>query len=343
MKRTFLLSLCVSYALVVSAIELTTEKNAPRSGDKFTNNVIEDAIDVGNSGIDQTWDFSGYSGGKPSTIQFMSASASEYPEANMVMKEEESGLETYISNATGITLIGTAMTGKFGDIENPKINGSRELIKFPLSYGTKYNETFSGILNAKYMGMLDIQFVIEGTVEIEADGYGTLILPCSVHQSVLRVKVTSVYTLEMPEMPGMPEMSMGNFTDVSYSWYGDTDRTPLANYLESSIGKLFGDDLYTNFSYLASECTSVNELRGTGKTALYPNPVKAGEKIMLLSGGSNDVQIEWQILTIGGSVIGSGMIDSFKSSIPTSQLAPGIYLLKLTENSQQTVQKLIVE
>jgi len=101
---------------------------------------------------------------------------------------------------------------------------------------------------------------------------------------------------------------------------------------------------YSNFSYISRESanTSLNDIRTAGALGLYPNPAKVGENVTLLKGGSNN-EIGWQLLTIGGQVVGSGMINSTESSIPTSQLSSGIYLIKLTGNNRQAMQKLIIE
>ena len=332
MKKIFLLFLCASYTLILSAqITLTTEKNAPRIGDRFTSYLLEDVIiDVGNGGINQSWDFSEYIGRNFSTALFLTASEgsnpSRYPGANIVQKQEWNDIvETYISTTTGISIIGVILE-EYGEIiENRNIADPREVVKFPLSYGTKYNESFSGEIN--YMGN---QLIREGSIVIEADGYGTLTIPSGTFTNVLRIKVTNIYS---DKFMGIPVF---DYTDVSYMWYGDNNRAPLATYNQMHY--------YTNFSYISKESvnTSKNDIRTTGALALYPNPVKAGEKITLIKDDSNN-EIGWQLLTIGGHVIGSGIINSTESFIPTSQLSSGIYLIKLTGNNLQTMQKLIVE
>lgn len=76
--------------------------------------------------------------------------------------------------------------------------------------------------------------------------------------------------------------------------------------------------------------TSVGNMPGNSVGRIYPNP--ASDRLFI---ESTDVNA-FQIVSMTGSVQAQGTVNSRKQEVDISSLAPGMYLLKLTNNRQQT-------
>ncbi|MDR1761790.1 MAG: hypothetical protein LBR55_05015, partial [Bacteroidales bacterium] len=229
-------------------ITLTVAKNAPRIGDIYNSYFVENTTiaDASKSGANQVWDFSAYSGGFLSSTKFLAASegffAEDFPGATMVQIEEERNVETYLTTDTGLTLLGVVLEQNGLWFTNINDENTRELLRFPLSYGTVYNETFAG----KFLGE-GVETVRAGSSKIEADGYGTLKLHYGTFTNVLRIKITNTYSDVFVGFP-MPAI---NYTEELYYWYQDNSRAPLATYSSVLASTSFFATTY--FNYLAQE------------------------------------------------------------------------------------------
>jgi len=263
MKKVFLLTALAFATLGATAqITLTVAKNSPRIGDKCNYYLMENTIidDASKSGANQVWDFSAYSGGYTSSNKFLAASeglfAGDFPGATMVQIEEERKIESYITTNTGMTLIGLALEQGGFLFKNINTEDPRELFKFPLSYGTVYNETFAG----QFLGP-GMPLDRAGSSKIEADGYGTLKLHYGTFSNVLRIKVTNTYS---DKMMGIP---MIEYNEELYYWYRDNDRVPLAIY--NSAGTSTNPVPFTYFMYMSEEDanqSSIGDILADGRT-----------------------------------------------------------------------------
>ncbi len=169
-------------------ITLTNANSTPAIGDSFTYISESTTMNVANSGTNQTWDFSGITGSTSSMTAITLANSldpSTFPTATVVESYDNS--EQYmLSSSTEYTQVGLYSPGQI----RLTYSDPREFLKFPLSYQTVYNETFLGNLDNIAAGQT---FSREGTVDIEADGYGDLILPYTTMNNTLRIKITAIY------------------------------------------------------------------------------------------------------------------------------------------------------
>lgn len=172
---------------------------------------------AGNSGANQTWDFSKLKQ-KSDTITEWMVNPSEtpykdkFPTANQVEKysngsyvyvnkeKEQSNLLGYVSPYMTITY------------PKPVVFAKR-----PISYQGKFSTDFTNKFNTSGM-----DFSGGGTATIEADGYGDLVLPNKTYKNVLRVKITQMQTDTIKQYNSTTSMTI-----LTYAWFDGVHTSAL--------------------------------------------------------------------------------------------------------------------
>lgn len=140
----------------------------------------------GNAGADQIWDFSDLSSLPDTTIETMvspgsTPSGNDFPEANLTESYSD-GRYVYVDKQTnGNYLVGFADPAAGLTIHYP--NAMQFAVR-PITFETNITDEFTISYSVN-----SLNFVGAGTVNILADGYGTLILPNATYENVLRLKV----------------------------------------------------------------------------------------------------------------------------------------------------------
>jgi len=218
MKTSLIFSLLMALSAGLSAqTTLTYPTNAFVPGDTFTYQEIQFS-DPGNAGPNQIWDFSKIqvTGKNPvSTIQAANLpkmeGAGDYNLSHLengyeyFMNSSENGLEEH-----GYTNTDLKLTLQYSD---PVVK-----MKYPFSYGTQFTDHFIGI--AHYSETNTIDFF--GDHAVNADAFGTLILPDRIIDNALRVK--SVKTGLQVNMCGTTNISI-----TKYNWYATGYRYPVVS------------------------------------------------------------------------------------------------------------------
>jgi hypothetical protein len=205
---------------------------------------------------------------------------------------------------------------------------------FPIKHGDVFNETFSGThKNSGYT------YDRTGTIKIEGDGYGTLILPFATVKNCLRVKVTTTYG---DKLSGS---TVADYIDEGYYWYhpdlnvvllkhhnlkvvGAPNGTKTGEYADKS---LVGID-HPDFEY--------------HEISVYPQPASNVLNINYDLSQSTDVRI--RLSDIAGRTVQPELIlnnqQTVKESIDISALQAGVYVVQMVlNNSQVLTRKIIVQ
>lgn len=142
-------------------------------------------INEGKSGANQTWDFSKLVSLPETTTEWMVLPSSTthghlFPTANQVEKYSD-GSFVYVNKTENenyiVGYVDTTSIYPPTDYPDPMLFAKR-----PIKYGMVITDEF--VMKGS---------AAKGTVTIEADAYGTLILPNGTHDNVLRVKITEVH------------------------------------------------------------------------------------------------------------------------------------------------------
>jgi hypothetical protein len=218
----------------------------------------------GTAGANQKWDFSKLELVTPFTGFVAKSDFSQYnsffPKANTVLTEFNS---LFYLNVT------ESQTEQYGYISSDgkvKISYRTPFIKMKYPFG--YGDIYSGTLSGTYKLVNISESDLAGDYTVEADAYGTLILPGnSVFNDVIRVKTYKEFTTKFPSGDQRVEI-------VTYRWYNAIHRYPLLVLTEYTT--TFGQNKYSD--YQAAYNAEALKTPNTASTSdvninLFPNPV----------------------------------------------------------------------
>jgi hypothetical protein len=241
--------------------------------------------DPGFAGKEQNWDFSQLKFEKP-FIGFVKKSdftnyQTFFPESNTVLAEFNSLF--YLK----VTSDKVEQYGYISSDGRSKISYSVPFIKmkFPFAYG----DIYSGSIIGKYEESGYLTGNITGNYTVEADGYGTLILPNnSIFEDVLRVKTSKSYDNQL-------DKTIQHVDIITYRWYNGKHRFPLLVLTEYKTST--GGDASVNYQAAYNS----NAIRSTESTTfilsdenltLFPNPASSSLNLAFTSPVSGNMYIE---------------------------------------------------
>lgn len=335
MKKTYSLIATAFISVHLNAqITLTSENHTPQVGDVL-HYVLNPffTFNVSQSGPDQTWDFSSAAGMSMEVNYVDVASSSDpsaFPIANIVeLNVTASGViaeSYYRSTPSELTFEGQVVPNSVKLI----YTDDRELVKFPITYGETFYETFSGTIENIAAGQtLDRS----GTVEITADGYGDLILPYTTVSNVLRVK--AIYNYD-DHFLGTPVLS---YTDTICMWYNATNRQFIAT---TSVIYAGGMEYTSQATYIkqADFVSGMNDLDAAhNSVSFYPNP--ATDHIIIKN--ETNEMFSVHIYDIRSVLVKTVPIHKENKPVNVSDLDPGIYFIKYTKESNCYTDKLVIK
>lgn len=283
-------------------------------GDQFNVSTC-DPMPSGQAGPGQTWDFSGLTctstsleeWSSPSGGQgFSSATVSWNAYGHTDYYEALTNTFTYLGYFDGITLSSLEYADPVDEI------------RYPFGMGSSYTDTFSGMRHfPDGMAQPDSELVT-GTLLVEADAYGDLILPWGTVTNVLRLhKVRNttdqngITTLEQYLFcqPGEHEPWL-TLNSWSYSW---------------------NTNAYQNAQYRPQTNNGVADMNGRSSFALYPNPVN--DQLMIRCDVEVTGNFTFDLIDVAGRTLLSKRplslsLGSFVQ-LDVSAIAPGTYRLRI--------------
>lgn len=337
MKKTLLIALS-ALSTTLLAQPTITGYVAPDAGvtDDFTQFDASALGSPGAAGANVTWDLSGISTTTSLSYEWKNASAmndaSTYPASNLGAVVTLGADEYWLKSSTEFSLVGRIIQG--GTITENFNNDPREVLKFPLTYQTTYNETMGGL----YVGP-GLSLDRSGTIEIEADGYGTLIMPYGTINNVLRVKITTEYN---DKLSGQ---TLFEYEDVQWHWYHPNSKFFLATYgtlVTITSGVPGGTTFFGFFQDQTSVGLSDNEFKPYAFN-MFPNP--ASNQFTIQYDTESRENFLMEIFDVTGRMVeqrvmtGSGQVQEV---VNVDHLEKGIYNVVLKYNSGTLSQKLIV-
>ena len=336
MKILNLLILNLTFLSFINGqITLTAESSIPQPGSIFSyikynsNNLLS----VGSSGTNVTWDLSSLTGNNIQ-IEYPNIENSHYkvlyPEAGLA----EVGLH-FQDNIFKVSSTEISYLGHFGNGNTIKYSDERKFLQFPLSYNTSYIDTFSGIID--HFGV-DLQRT--GTVEIIADGFGSLKLPYGTIDNVLRILVVTKYKDQQFE-----PLHYKNFVDSVYLWYNLYTNNKIASYNVTYDQQ--GYVKYLNAIFLAESDIKTGLISSSfnlSSSSIYPNPTTG--IITLEANFENPKTLEYQIYNSLGQPISKkvlGTRTSINENIDLTDSPAGIYFIRLKAGDELKFYKIILE
>ena len=304
---------------------------APSPGESFVVNASA-WIDPGASGADVTWDFSGLVIDTTFTLTYLDPATTpmtdSFPTAT-VAHAEGSGYAYRSFDATGGYYLGYHMDGDaVVDYQDPEMT-----FQFPCTYGTQWvDDLFADYLPGP-------SWYYAGSINAEADGHGTLILPYGTFTNVLRLHLTRNYTLETI----WPED--GYYVDTIYYYLHPGTHFPLVEVYSNSAGEdLSSLTVTTGVRWLSDPFAGV------------PGAVAPANALVAVAQGDGLIRLDLSLNTGGAATI--DVIDAAgrtvaqdrmslgagasRHTLGVSTITPGLYTVRMLLNGQQLTTRLVM-
>ncbi len=206
---------------------------------------------------------------------------------------------------------------------------------FPITAG----QTFSSTYNGRYapFGLGEDSCTLEsGSLSMNADQQGTLMLPTGTFSNVLRTHVVETFHIKI-YMMGVPVIDY-LVSDDYYYWFHDTIKQPILVY---GITTVDGTAQTPVLRYQPiSGTTGLSQVATQSKITIVPNP--SSGKFLLSNIGSTNTLLE-VVNTLGQKVNFQQTNKGQSLEVDLSNLTKGVYFIKVTDGRTSSTHKVIVE
>ena len=164
-------------------------------------------------------------------------------------------------------------------------------MKFPITHGDTFSETFSGVFENFNSGSTAYR---SGNITINADAYGTLILPNQQFNDVLKITTVNTY------QDSISSNLISQFTDTLIYWYDTTIESYLARYGSHYIGNAPNLKQFQFIGDVTLSLKSQSKEDADELLNIFPNPAND----FLTLEYSNAVE-KIQIIDMTGKIMGN--------------------------------------
>lgn len=307
-------------------------------------------IAVGESGEDQTWDYSGLN---PSgnitlrihTIQELGGqpAAESYPTATHVF-------QPFNLNTTDVDYkrYGDGVFEMLGIHYNPNQSFTPDLIdfsdpftivEFPLTYGSTFSDTYAHEQSNSFEAYIET-----GEFTATVDAWGTLILPSGTFENVLRLRYDNVGEFTTVQQSSGNEETV-SFTETMYAYYTPGIPSPLVR-RSTRVADGFAGFNYIQSGYYDGTMLSTDDPEPVETTLLYPSPTGDVLQVELELKKATDVRFD--VFDMSGKRMlsqNNGVLPAGKNTFTLSvaELAAGTYLTVIQTPNGNITEKFVVQ
>lgn len=344
MYRKFLLPALIA-ALSSSAYAqstLTAANTNPTVGDAYAIRICDGSTAVaGTGGPSAVWDFSGLVGTTNDTNRVISCASavspacSTYPTSNIVMSGTSvtSNANNYLNaSSTSLAQVGAYIASD----TNLVMSDPADQLHYPFTYLSSFSDNFSGILTVSGLAAHH-----NGTVNVNCDGYGTLILPSRTDTGVLRVHSTQTFT-DSTNILGTPLLT--SYSISSYDWYKPGYHAPLLTIQTMTELGSPSPTTYKFVAYAAANLSAVADLPGIATSlTVYPNPATNELKVSCDATEVPTITLYDALGKAVASATGVKNGSTYMTSIPVAQLPRGMYMLQISSGAERVTRKITLQ
>lgn len=277
----------------------------------------------GSLGANQTWNFSTLNVTTDTTTEWMVTPASTpngslFPSSNLVEKYSD-GRYVYVNkSATENLLVGFSDPSINVNYPNPV-----KFMQRPVTYNDFYSDNFTTNYTAS-----GYNFSGTGTITVNADAYGTLMLPGNTYSNTLRIKI------QQTQVDTLIQFS-STYTTVSttYVWFNNNHTSALLKI--DTIGSPSFSQKSVTF-LLSETVTGIKDNRRDENYSVYPNP--AINEITVIT---KEVATLFLYDNLGKQVLKT-ILTAGTQKVPLMELPKGVYSLTLDERGIIRHQKLVI-
>jgi hypothetical protein len=244
-------------------------------------------VTAGSAGANQVWNYANVTQLQDTVTEWMvhpstTTNGNLFPSANLVEKYSD-GKFVYLNKTTNenqmVGYVDTTQSFPPTDYPDPML-----IIKRPITFGNVFTDNF--VMTGSST---------PGTITLNADAYGTLILPNGTFTNVLRVKMTIVHPF---------------FSVENYIWYDGIKTSALLKLSE-----------YDSFEYLLSEFVPTALKKEIMETVMeaFPNPA---DHVLNFS---SEQEGTLMIFDQTGKAVRTIITQQGTSAVPVKDLPNGIY------------------
>lgn len=335
MKKLYTLSIGIALTgLVASAQYTISSYNAFEAGYKhefvYTTNANE-----GLAGKNVTWDFSALQ----KTDKTLTTNMYTYttwdktgiiPQANVAIEEAGNWFFFKITNS-GMDMHGSSNAcGAITKYDKPLAK-----LKFPFSYGDKIIGDYSGVIIGSDMKGTPIS----GSYDIEADAYGTMLLPGNVTiNNALRVKQTRTF-------------ANNDQKEITYRWYANGVRYPILVMIKYESTQQSSVSITALYAHASNEVPAptnpiANETRKIkiSNIELMPNPFHGELKVQYFVQNTGNVRID--VIDSNGKLVKQCVNQTFETGNYTNTVQmdtdkAGTYFIRFTAGEEVITKKVV--
>ena len=328
-KPSTLLFLFAIAAPALIAQPIIGTPNMPQLGDVVTIGLCDDIVDANalNAAIGpmQIWDMSGLTEASEEQFTFVDPAtslwANDFPASNLCGISWEGSHSYYIIGASALETEGqaTIMPGPAPE-DTAKIIypvDHERILELPYTYGDGHTDTFSGTLDAgPFLG------TIAGTVDLDVDGYGTLILPTGTYTNVVRYHLDRV---QNNTVMGITSTQ----TKEQWAWVSADHRFWLLLMEINDDGFSTSDLVWYDKNPALAGPSGQAEI-AQAAWSLHPNPVEPGTSVSIM-GNSDSSALRMEVIDATGRSLRTFPVGTTRFS--TDAMAPGMYVVRFLHSN----------
>lgn len=350
-----------SSAAILAQPTLRSANFAPSIGDTELYYIADSSTVINNTvGADVTFDYSELQGDGETQTQYTinpenTTYSSDFPGATLADSSESFPINKNYSqlHATdSITKNGiVANIPSFGNIV-AKYNSNPEItMKFPFNYADTYFDNYSGSFSIVYQGF-PVSTDGNGNVTVNADAWGTLLLPSGVSiDSVIRIKFTEYLITDPIVIPLLTTIPSITANGVNINYYKPSlSKYPLLSILNGSYtqnGDVIESSNIIISQYPLDPITGVNEINTAAALNIFPNPSIAGKSNITIN-LTKTAKVRLEVFNSLGQNIAKILNKTLPQgrnnvSLNTSNMSKGIYFVNLIIDEKLSTEKLVIE
>jgi len=293
----------------------------------------------GNAGANQTWNFSNLVATTTLQVNILLPSSTpyvgSYPSATTAQPTTTAGEYAYVKTTANAYEYLGAKSSFYASI----LTDGRMDFQYPISYNSSYSDLYSGTMGYG----AGTSYSRKGSINVVADGWGTLITPSGTYMNTLRLKMQE--TTNDTSLTGNPNPNITIGT--TYLWLSPSSKQPLLkiSFLQNTF---LGTVSKLKIVEYSSATTSVEVPLLASELLISPNPTN-GNLNLQAKFLQNENLITVALFTLEGKEVmrRNEKVEGKETvtwNYDITHLSKGMYILKLqSPNSIPLCKKIMIE
>ncbi len=348
MKLLFTFFTFIICSNLFSQVTLTSLNNPAAGNTMLIVNCDTLGIVQGNSGANQTWNFTGIIL-RDSTVNTWVASnttpyAAQFPTSNIASTPNNSDYSYFTSSLSDFLYNGYGGMFQVNSYTNPET-----ILQYPFTYNSNFSDTYSSVYNNGVANSY-----LNGTTTSTGDAWGTLILPNGTFNDALRIRTVKAHR-DSSNIGGFNNVL--DFSSTAYTWFVPNKKFPVFEVRYNSIAingaPTFSGKFVTynpNNPTIGITQLNTNIPDNIKLSQNYPNPFNPSTKIRFeITAAERNInsnvkllifdELGKEVTTLVNENLSPG---SYEADWNASNVAGGVYYYKLSAGNFTETKKMML-